>query len=754
MAESEFILLRRFTLNGDAEAFSEIVKKHAPLVYGVCLRILGNKDNAADVVQDTFLQLVHDAAEITGSLPNWLHRVATCRAIDLVRNDSQRKKREFNYAASSENINSEEEKAAWSEISVCIDEELESLDDQTKEVLILRFFENLTTNDIAEKCGISQPTVYRWIESGIELLRLKLKSRGVIVPAAVFTALLSENIVKAAPASIMKELGKIALAGSKATIAAKIASSISAGIAVKTKIMAGILIVLLGAGLTIVFSFIANGENKSNSTWELIQQSLKKQPEQNKKTNETRSETKIANIKANELLAKYKQALESTQSFISKSETTTTFDTNFGNNAPAPSLRGRKQKGGDFQISEIRYDGERTYIRTYRWTEPNPPKESRIRDKANDFKLNNFADGENYRHSMTINTEGLGGFVMVNKTEFYQPDNETIMLGSYLFGTERVDKVLEKTTNISVRPATEKIGDSDCYVLDAKIKYGKLSIWIDPDHGYQHAKVELLATEGDFMTNSSKATKGQSNSRVINFGQFEQVDGIWIPMEFKSTDKLILGPDGYNSGEVHFKRTEFVLNPDHDALGSFDSPLRNPKNDPELINGTPVQIAYLNKRFEWQDGKLLDKNGEVFDLDKIKPVSLLGKALPKLSEFNVRLEPDVIKDKMMLLCFWDMDQRPSRNAVLSLNKQANSLLEKGLYMVFIHAGAIEEGTFTSWLKRNEIVPPVGVSNNGLPGLGYTWGVKSLPWLILTDKNHIVTSEGFGIADLNEKIDNN
>jgi len=83
MAESEFILLRRFAGNGDAEAFAQIVKQHAPFVYGVCLRILENKDNAADAVQETFLQLVRDAAEITGSLPNWLHRVAKNRSIEL-----------------------------------------------------------------------------------------------------------------------------------------------------------------------------------------------------------------------------------------------------------------------------------------------------------------------------------------------------------------------------------------------------------------------------------------------------------------------------------------------------------------------------------------------------------------------------------------------------------------------------------------------------------------------------------------------
>jgi hypothetical protein len=32
-----------------------------------------------------------------------------------------------------------------------------------------------------------------------------------------------------------------------------------------------------------------------------------------------------------------------------------------------------------------------------------------------------------------------------------------------------------------------------------------------------------------------------------------------------------------------------------------------------------------------------------------------------------------------------------------------------------------------------------------------WGVKSLPWLILTDKNHVVTAEGFSINELDERV---
>lgn len=80
--ESEIALLRRFAGTRDAEAFREIVRRHAGLVYGVALRILSDVDRASDVAQETFLQLTKDADMVSGSLPGWLHRVATHKAID------------------------------------------------------------------------------------------------------------------------------------------------------------------------------------------------------------------------------------------------------------------------------------------------------------------------------------------------------------------------------------------------------------------------------------------------------------------------------------------------------------------------------------------------------------------------------------------------------------------------------------------------------------------------------------------------
>ncbi len=236
MFESESVLLQRFARTGDSEAFSELVRRYAGLVYGACLRVLADKDRAADAVQDTFFQLLRNAEDITGPLPNWLHRVATRKAIDVLRRDSSRKQREVQYAA-----NKPLEVMKWQDLSPYVDEMLEELDDDTRQVLIHHYFEGKTTTDIASRQGLSQPTVSRKIESGVERLREKLRRRGIIIGAATLVSLLGENAVQAAPALVLKELGKMALVGGQAAIASGAGSTVSAAGAGGKAVVGGVL---------------------------------------------------------------------------------------------------------------------------------------------------------------------------------------------------------------------------------------------------------------------------------------------------------------------------------------------------------------------------------------------------------------------------------------------------------------------------------------------------------------------------------
>ena len=268
MAQSENILLERFAATGDAEAFSEIVSRHAGLVYGASLRILEDKNKAADAVQETFFQLLRNAGTITGSIPAWLHRVATRKAIDLSRRDTTRKHREAVYSA-----NKLQRTEKWEDISYYVDQALDELDDELKEILIQHFLEGRPMTDIAAEIGISQPTVSRRVETGVATLRKKLHNRGIIVAGAALATLLLQNAAQAAPAVVLKELGKMALAGASTAASGAVASSSSANAAagllatVKAKIITAAAVAAIGTGAVVTYQYATEpaGQQQPNT---------------------------------------------------------------------------------------------------------------------------------------------------------------------------------------------------------------------------------------------------------------------------------------------------------------------------------------------------------------------------------------------------------------------------------------------------------------------------------------------------------
>ena len=262
MAENEIALLKQFVKDGDAEAFSEIVRRHAGMVYGVSLRMLEDESRAADVVQDTFLRLLHDADRITESLAGWLHRAATHKALDAVRGDRRRRKREAVYAAGKLR-----ETEDWEQISGYVDEAMVELEEEARELLVKHFLEGRTMTDIAADGEISQATVSRRIESGVSELRKKLHSRGVLVAVGALGPWLVQNAAEAAPAIVVQELGKMALAGAAAVGSGAAAVGVSGGagaatvgilVGVKAKVVTVAAVAVLGVGGIVTYQQASN----------------------------------------------------------------------------------------------------------------------------------------------------------------------------------------------------------------------------------------------------------------------------------------------------------------------------------------------------------------------------------------------------------------------------------------------------------------------------------------------------------------
>ena len=133
------------------------------------------------------------------------------------------------------------------------------------------------------------------------------------------------------------------------------------------------------------------------------------------------------------------------------------------------------------------------------------------------------------------------------------------------------------------------------------------------------------------------------------------------------------------------------------------------------------------------------------------PLKEKERKIVSFEEFDIAFDMDQAKGKRLLICFWDMDQRPSRNCITQLAIQVEQLNERGVIVVAVQASKVDENALNEWLKKNKIPFPVGMVQDDEEQTRFTWGVKSLPWLILTDRNRIVVSEGFQPGDLANQL---
>ena len=137
-----------------------------------------------------------------------------------------------------------------------------------------------------------------------------------------------------------------------------------------------------------------------------------------------------------------------------------------------------------------------------------------------------------------------------------------------------------------------------------------------------------------------------------------------------------------------------------------------------------------------------------------EPKALAGKQLPQMDSFGITLPDESTKGEVILLCFWDMKQRPARQCVRELANRTDDLKKKGVVSILIHAFPADPYILKEWMTKFKITCPCGVITGDeakVEIIRRRWGIRGLPWLILTDKRHIVQAEGFGINDLDEKI---
>jgi RNA polymerase sigma factor (sigma-70 family) len=172
-------LLQRFITDRDEAAFTTLVRRHGPMVMGVCRRVLGNDADAEDACQATFLVLVRKAASIRprGSVGGWLHGVAHNTARRARRMAARRRQHEQNAGHAPRAVGPDPE------LRAAIDRELDRLPERYRSPVVLCDLEGMTRTEAARHLGWAEGTVASRLSRARRMLARRLSRAGLGVPA-------------------------------------------------------------------------------------------------------------------------------------------------------------------------------------------------------------------------------------------------------------------------------------------------------------------------------------------------------------------------------------------------------------------------------------------------------------------------------------------------------------------------------------------------------------------------------------------
>ncbi|HEX7332928.1 MAG TPA: sigma-70 family RNA polymerase sigma factor [Pyrinomonadaceae bacterium] len=167
---------------GDEVALAELYDRYRAILFGLLMRILNNREEAEDVLQEVFLQVWRKAAdfdETRGRPFTWLVTLARSRGIDRLRSLASRERvAEAGAREPSEEISDAAADAFKSEQRGLVSDALAQLPDEQKRPIMLAYFDGLTQSEIATSLGAPLGTVKTRMRTGMIRLRELLAGQG------------------------------------------------------------------------------------------------------------------------------------------------------------------------------------------------------------------------------------------------------------------------------------------------------------------------------------------------------------------------------------------------------------------------------------------------------------------------------------------------------------------------------------------------------------------------------------------------
>ena len=173
---ADIALLNRIVAR-DADAVGELYDRHSRLLFGLVLRIVRDRSEAEEILQEVFVQVWTRAETYNvalGTPAAWLVRIARNRAIDRFRANAVRT-RTLEATPAPPPVESPEARAAMTEQQRAVARALDRLPPQQRELIECAYFMGLTQSELAARFGLPLGTVKTRVRTGMIALRRELQ---------------------------------------------------------------------------------------------------------------------------------------------------------------------------------------------------------------------------------------------------------------------------------------------------------------------------------------------------------------------------------------------------------------------------------------------------------------------------------------------------------------------------------------------------------------------------------------------------
>lgn len=176
-AAQDALLLAR-VVEGDHEAFNQIMRNHEDRVFSVCLRLMGNREQALDATQETFLTAFRKAGQFKGNsaLGTWIYRIAVNTCYDHLRRQ-KRRRTDLIPEHLDPTDHSAQEALDSAALRPEIQRALATLPPDFRAAVVLSDMEGMALGEVAEVLGVPVGTVKSRVFRGRRQLARELGNR-------------------------------------------------------------------------------------------------------------------------------------------------------------------------------------------------------------------------------------------------------------------------------------------------------------------------------------------------------------------------------------------------------------------------------------------------------------------------------------------------------------------------------------------------------------------------------------------------